>query len=282
MDIFNYLNSRELNDCCRKSGYVFSPAEQVFIIQNWDHITLSEKHRLYDELLFAPAFSEHQDFYTLLHVFKDAERTAFGQLEYLVLESERCGLKVEYEVTDRIMYLPCPDYQELCAVYDSFHEAYDAMAQHRERTETANHQNRGFISVRLSGDTDRTHEITISVGQNAIITAIENAAVRKMMPKLFADTYRKLIGQEGIPIPFQAGDLVAERFPDDEFRNPCIVRGIEYDSFGRKLSVYRFDCDHQLTECSLDLLQTDGYHGEMTDEIKELIARAAKSDSIML
>lgn len=281
MDIYRYLNSRELGDCCRKNGYVFSPAEQAFIIHSCDHITLSEKNRLYEELLYAPASSEHQDFYTLLHVFKDAERTAFGQLEYLVLESERCGLKVEYEVTDRIMYLPCPDDQELCAVYDFFHEAYSALIQHRERTETANHQNRGFISVRLSGDTDRTHEITIFVGQSAMITAIENAAVRKMMPKLFADAYRKLIGPEGIPVPFEAGDLVAERFPDDEFQNPCVVRGIEYGSFGRRISVYRFDCNHQLTEWSLDLLQTDGYHGEMTDEIKELIAATAMSDSVV-
>lgn len=282
MDIYSYLNSRELGDCCRKSGYVFTPAEQAFIIHSCDHITLYEKHRLYEELLGFPAFPEYQNFYTLLHVFKDAERTAFGQLEYLVLESERCGLKVEYEVTDRIMYLPCPDDQELCAVYDSFHEAYSALIQHRERTETANHQNRGFISVRLSGDTDRTHEITIFVGQNAMITAIENAAVRKMMPKLFANVYRKLIGPEGIPLPFEAGDLVAERFPDDEFRNPCVVRGIENSSLGRRISVYRFDCDHQLTEWSLELLQTDSYRGEMTSEIKEMIACAAKSDSIML
>lgn len=281
MDIFNYLNSREINDSCRKSGYVFTLAEQVFIIHSCDRISLSEKHRLYDELLCSLAFSEHQDYYTLLQAFMDAEKSAFRQLECFVQQSERRGLKIEYEVTDCIMYLPCSDYQELCAMYDSFHETYSALIQHRERTETANHPNRGFISVRLSGDTDRTHEITISVGQNAIITAIENAAVRKMMPKLFANPYRKLIGPDGIPVPFEAGDLVAERFPDDEFRNPCVVRGIEYGSFGRKLSVYRFDCNHQLTEWSLDLLQTDGYHGEMSDEIKELIAAAAMSDSVV-
>ena len=281
MDIYSYLNSQDLGDSCRNNGYMFTPSEQAFIIHSCDQITISQKHRLYEELLSFQVSPEHQDFYALLQAFMDAEKSAFRQLECFVQQSERRGLKIEYEVTDCIMYLPCSDYQELCAVYDSFHETYSALIQHRERTETANHQNRGFISVRLSGDTDRTHEITIFVGQNAMITAIENAAVRKMMPKLFANAYRKLIGPEGIPVPFQAGDLVAERFPDDELRNPCIVKGIEYSSFGRRISVYRFDCNHQLTEWSLDLLQTDGYHGEMTDEIKEMIACADITDSIV-
>ena len=51
MDIYSYLNSRDVTAHCREISHCFNAVEQAFIIKYCRHISVEEKLRLYQEII---------------------------------------------------------------------------------------------------------------------------------------------------------------------------------------------------------------------------------------
>ena len=51
MDIYNYLNSKDVAEHCRSINYEFNSLEKAFIINDCISIDIEEKHRLYREIM---------------------------------------------------------------------------------------------------------------------------------------------------------------------------------------------------------------------------------------
>ncbi len=51
MDIFKYINSKDIRDHLKQIGYTFSSLEAAWLIWQCRDLTIKEKHRAWDELI---------------------------------------------------------------------------------------------------------------------------------------------------------------------------------------------------------------------------------------
>ena len=265
MDIYSYLNSKDIADYCRgkEIGFEFSLMEQAYIIVNCNHISLTEKHRA-----LAAVCSKINPVWhiaNLLKQFIHAQQNAICQLESLQRNnrSQAVHSDVKYYLEADCKYLTrnIPRYD-----FSSFQGAYEKLIS----ISKCHSGCFGTIIVDLSG----YHKwIRIEFGENLEIISAYNYRAYELYYQLFdLESYTIM---KKLHLPFRKGDLIVAPFSgfDGKGYNPYIIRWIEYNSEDETVAfVYGIDDDGYLfNDCLYLSLDTEYYRGENTPRIKQLI-----------
>jgi len=91
MDIYKYLNSRDVAKHCRQLNWRFNALEMAFIVNDCKNIPLSEKHNLYAEIMDTMpdvSLSKHfqhmgcdESFFKTLRVYIDKEKQLLNKIK---------------------------------------------------------------------------------------------------------------------------------------------------------------------------------------------------------
>ncbi len=130
MDIYNYLNSKDVAEHCRNINYKFDSLEKAFIINDCVSISIEEKHRLYRELMSIEKDVEIPKH----HLSKEYDNSFFNALDKYVKYEKKC-IDMLKEGGDNIVYTykfrseNDRDYCESRTIYSSFEKARSAMVE---------------------------------------------------------------------------------------------------------------------------------------------------------
>lgn len=283
MDIYSCINSKAVAEHCRKLGFAFDTKEQAYIIDACDHITLCEKHRLFQKLMQTmPDFTiepeleseEPESFFSVLRQYIHAQNKALHDVEQLK------GCVFEAVAFDYFFNMD-DDENSLHVPFSSFYEAYEEILFHREQWAHPASRFCGEIGALMPQNKRSRWLFSIEVGLNGMITNIDSDDAGKLHLKMFCrispdhsvvEECPKRFCRGGIPVPFQPGDLIVT---DDDgaskgYQNLCIFKSIEQDDEGRYGLVFWLDSGRNLAESEIHLFSADYYRGEMTPDVRLL------------
>lgn len=205
MDIYSYLNSRDVAAYCREINHSFNAVEQAFIINDCRHISVEEKLRLYQEITDtlpdemmsekAPYFlCYHDDMPDSFHsVLSEYVRTLRAALEqYFIPEKDAVySIILKNSVWE--------DAYESQMLHFTFEKAKkELLAKFDEyEIEDAAQKNLGYITKRHIGS--EQYERVVISSDGVIVSFLESTCG---LLDLFDDIWVQ------IPVPFKKGDLL--------------------------------------------------------------------------
>lgn len=288
MDIYSLINSQTVAEHCGKTGFAFRMNEQAYIIDACDHISLYEKHRLFETLMRTmPDFplTAEKSFFTVLKRYLRAQKDLLGLFESI--DGDSGCQKVRFAVSDCGYDLCHRSKDMIDAECSSFVEAYETIVSHRERRSMSFGGLQGYISIMRedgAGESGASVHPLLCFGRDAILTAVRSDEINQLYALLFVPAVVReygliycgpnRIGTGKVPVPFQTGDLVVEAFSYDEDAGSCIFVGMKPCRFGNELvylaEALRLDQDGVLVKTVIDPFSADRYHGPFTPELMKL------------
>ena len=207
MDIYKYINSKDIADHCRSIGHQFNAAEAAFIVNNAHGIPIIERHALYMEIIKTLSdISGHMRYgrdYSSLHEML----MKFIRIEKTILEIFQADTdKAIYKYGYFESYMGDIEYFEDDGLYDSLSIILDDI-----KTENSDRDDRDkFHKCRIVKQWINSNEyinVTITPeGEpiNCHSCGLLNEEDSEFHRDLFGDMWIK------VPTPFKKGDIVID------------------------------------------------------------------------
>lgn len=269
MNIYEFFNSKDIAEHCRKIGHQFTAIEMAYIIWFSDYHSLREKHEAWQYLIDnypdeqLPKGKWGNEDGSLVR----SERSLHKYLEhYIQIENDfieqfkltRLGYIYDYGT----MRICDDDYSADEVFYDSYEACYAALSDDFDENITAARitRRRLYSQPRESG----WDEDTIYINKNNEVIQIKSYALDDdwAIKDGFSNMYFH------IPTPFQCGDLVVCNSVHGEKHTPFVLTHIPYwekDERGRDMTWYT----KQLAEAGGDWtdMQTSIYNVDDNGDI---------------
>lgn len=208
MDIYNFINSKDIETHCRDNQYNFTPLESAFLIWQCRKYTLSEKHKAYQKLI--DEFPEYS-FYLREWDYKKISLQEF-LLKYIKIESKLKNI-VDNNKIAAVTYIKSTDEINcgyLCdeKLYSSKHICLSAINKYENKS---NYDKCKVIYRPILLETkDRTYSISLYVNEeleDVFMTEIGFLSADEI--KIF-HTFEEF--KIELSLPFKNNDLLIEKY----------------------------------------------------------------------
>ena len=201
MDIYEYFNSRDVAEHCKKLDYNFTGRELAYMIWQSNHHTLAQKIVAWEEILQTMPDEIHEDFETGLHDFL---RQYINRLQQFIAEFQ--ADVADYAYSYEILYSDAPDrYLDESSLYTSYGVCHSAAM-------TESSENIMAFRIRKRKIYDHAEERTGS----AVLYLNKNGEPVNVVVAPYYGEIDLLVEPFGyygwyvdIPTPFQCGDCVS-------------------------------------------------------------------------
>lgn len=217
MDIYSYINSRDIAEYCKKLNHQFNSIETAYLIHDNKSLSIEEKHTLYNEIMKTMPDTELPE--NKCHNFRT--RSFFDNLrdyinaEQMIMEE----LKKHNNDTVYIWNLRfMPDYEKYDSpvIYSSFDNARDALVQ-----EIHEFENDIFISTMHKKWLDSEMQIEATMNREGKFTDIcfygfDNTHKLSRFEDILYLFENMWIH---VPTPFKKGDILCEVIDDSHYNS---------------------------------------------------------------
>lgn len=262
MNIYQYLNSKDVAEYLEKIGFTFTALEAARIIEICRHINLAEKHDAFrllmeempDEEITLPAECGQEAKDTTLHTLLKEYISAEDELVQSFEKDEK-GYLYEFQFTGGFGEIK-HTFNHNYLTYRELKKEMKSIPRHLEICE-------GIEEFYIEKTNTETKDSTsLALDEKGTPMSVENLAI-------FCEPYTILrfeSGNRAIPHPFKKGDLVCEY---DEKERPFVF----LDADGENVVGYSLEKGTLKKEKEYVLpLEVEYYRGEIKEEQKALQA----------
>ena len=209
MDIYSYLNSKDVEAHCRSTGHKFSSLESCFIINSCYSISVEEKHRLFSEIMETMPDSQlsarmaeylgYTSFYTALRKTIEAEN------EYIsALKKGGSDMVYTYKFRNEDM----DDHYECRMIFADYDTALNSLMNDK-KSEMEDEPYLEYFGVLKMHKLNSSKHVTADIDKNGNIISIYGYLTDDEA-EADADEDRSIFDWcwVYIPVPFKEGDIL--------------------------------------------------------------------------
>lgn len=202
MDIFRFINSKDIREHLTKIDYQFNSLETAWLIYQCNSCTMSEKHKAWNELIAEMPDCEmpernncryQKSLYEFLKRYMQIQNE-----QYDTFTKEETGVVYQYQFYCKGDYSWCEEYDSIFATEaDCWREIEEDMDLDIERI---------IIRKKYIG---KSNYISVEYRPDRAIVAVDSNNLNKEESEIINESFEGLWFD--FPVPFEKGDIVMER-----------------------------------------------------------------------